>query len=84
MRYRSISAGQLSCAVSVWHGPRGFEVEVITLGRRALYRVTQVLGGRRWHVANCATISEVSRHVDLADLVEVVDLPVRAARKAAS
>lgn len=61
--------------MAVWRGPRGIEVEVIVLGEAARLRVTQVLGGRRWHVANCRTIREVEQHVDLADLVEVITFP---------
>lgn len=78
--------------MSVWHGPKGIEVEAIVLGRRARYRVIQVnevrANGRteicRHILAYCWTPEEVAQHVDLADLVEVVDLPARAARKAAS
>ncbi|GAA0403280.1 hypothetical protein GCM10009530_64100 [Microbispora corallina] len=32
-----------------------------------------------YHVAYCATVRELARHVDLADLVEVVTLPSRPA-----
>ncbi|WP_062353667.1 hypothetical protein [Herbidospora yilanensis] len=48
---------------------------MIVLGKAARLRVTQVLGGRRWHVANHRTIREVEQHVDLADLVEVIAFP---------
>ncbi|WP_061295983.1 hypothetical protein [Herbidospora cretacea] len=65
--------------MAIWHGPKGIEVDLIILGQRPLLRVTQVLGGRRWHIANCKSVREVAELVDLADLVEVIPLPVRAA-----
>jgi hypothetical protein len=68
----------------VWRGPRGIEVEIIILDRSPRLRVSQVLGGQRWHIANCKSVSELAQHVDLADLVEVHTLPVRDAAEPAS
>ncbi|MEW9553969.1 transposase [Nonomuraea sp. NPDC050783] len=54
-----------------WVGPGGYEV----VG--ALRAGRQVLRVRRhgWLVADCSSVAEVARHVDLADLCEVVVLP---------
>ncbi|GGO68750.1 hypothetical protein GCM10012289_28250 [Nonomuraea cavernae] len=52
-------------------GTGGIEViPVVRAGR-------QVLRVRRdgWLVADCVSVAEVARHVDLADLCEVVELP---------
>lgn len=62
--------------VRVWHGPRGIQVEPITLDRRPRLRITQTVGGRTYLIGYAASVREVAEHVDLADLVEVVDLPV--------
>ncbi|MFG1941392.1 transposase [Nonomuraea sp. NPDC048826] len=56
-----------------WVGSDGYE---IVLGMRAGRQVLRV----RRHgllVADCASVAEVARHVDLADLCEVVTLPAR-------
>lgn len=58
----------------MWHGPEGVEVEVIMLGRRTCLRVSQRVRGRRYHQAYCS-LAELSQHVDLADLCEVLDFP---------
>lgn len=58
--------------VTRWHGPDGIQVEVIILNRSPLYRVSQIVNGRRYHVAYAATIERLAEHVDLADLVEVI------------
>lgn len=60
--------------VTTWHGPDGIQVEVIVLGRRPCLRVSQVVGGRRYHEAYCS-LDELGRYVDLADLVEVIPFP---------
>jgi hypothetical protein len=62
--------------VRVWRGPDGITVEVIILDRRPLLRVTQTVRGRRYRLGDCARPSEVALYVDLADLVEVIELPV--------
>ncbi|MEV0583116.1 transposase [Nonomuraea sp. NPDC050310] len=56
-----------------WVGPDGFEVApAIRAGR-------QVLRVRRhgWLIADCLSVEQVARFVDLADLCEVVPLPTR-------
>lgn len=62
----------------VWHGPDGIQVEVIVLDQRPCYRITQTAGGRRYLLAYARRVAEVARHVDLADLTEVI--PMRARR----
>ncbi|MFC0862431.1 transposase [Sphaerimonospora cavernae] len=57
--------------MSRWVGVDGWEVGVITLDGRQLFRVRH-LG---YLVSYCTTVAVVARHIDLADLVEVVDLP---------
>jgi hypothetical protein len=54
-----------------WVGPDGFEITAATRGDR------QVLRLRRHgeHVADCFSIDELRRYVDLADLCEVISLP---------
>jgi hypothetical protein len=56
-----------------WVGPDGFEIVP------ALREGRQVLRVRRHgdFVADCGSVGEVARLVDLADLCEVVGLPVR-------
>ncbi|MGW4412966.1 hypothetical protein ACWEJ6_54020 [Nonomuraea sp. NPDC004702] len=65
-----------------WHGPRGILVEVITLGARQRIKVTQTVNGRRYLLGYYGAIAQIVHHVDLADLVEVIDLPAFASRKA--
>ncbi|MEU8151815.1 transposase [Nonomuraea sp. NPDC048901] len=60
----------------VWRGPGGIEVEAIVLDRTPLYKITQKVNNRRYFVADCRTVRDVEQHVDLADLVEVIQLPV--------
>ncbi|WP_165969580.1 hypothetical protein [Nonomuraea terrae] len=50
---------------------------MITLNDRQRFKVTQKTNGRRYLLGYCATIAQVTRHVDLADLVEVVDFPAQ-------
>ncbi|GIH52192.1 hypothetical protein SAMN05421833_110212 [Microbispora rosea] len=59
---------------SRWVGPDGYEVVP------AYRRDRQVLRVRRngQVVADCLSVEEVARYVDLADLCEVIPLPVRA------
>jgi hypothetical protein len=53
-----------------WHGPDGTTVEVVSITRggytRDYYRL------RQWGTwtADCASLDELARHVDLAQLVE--------------
>ncbi|GAA0386210.1 hypothetical protein GCM10009530_41490 [Microbispora corallina] len=54
-----------------WVGVNGYEVDCVVLDGRGLLRVRH-LG---YHVGFCASVAEVARYVDLADLVEVVELP---------
>ncbi|MEV4460368.1 transposase [Microbispora sp. NPDC004025] len=58
-----------------WVSPEGHEVDLVVIEGRGLLRVRH-LG---YHVGYCASVEEVAAHLDLADLVEVVDLR-RAAR----
>ncbi|MBP2704372.1 hypothetical protein JOL79_11165 [Microbispora sp. RL4-1S] len=53
-----------------WVGVDGWEVDAVTLNGRPVLRVRH-LG---YHVAYCASPSELAQHVDLADLVEVIPL----------
>ncbi|GII89025.1 hypothetical protein Ssi03_70150 [Sphaerisporangium siamense] len=54
-----------------WVGPDGYEITGAMCGDR------QVLRLRRHgeHVADCFSVDELRRHVDLADLCEVIALP---------
>ena len=65
--------------VAVWRGPRGLLIEVIVLDRSPLYRVSQFVNGRRYHLAYAHDVAGVAEHVDLADLVEVFAFPGRQA-----
>ncbi|MFC4006672.1 transposase [Nonomuraea purpurea] len=58
-----------------WRGPRGIEVEVIRLDRREVFKVTKTGRHGRFLLGYCATIAQVTQHVDLADLVEVIPFP---------
>ncbi|MBE3013912.1 transposase [Microbispora sp. NEAU-D428] len=53
-----------------WVSSEGHEVDPVVIEGRLLLRVRH-LG---YHVGYCASVAEVAAHVDLADLVEVVDL----------
>ncbi|WP_327049355.1 transposase [Microbispora sp. NBC_01189] len=57
-----------------WVGPGGYEIVP------AYHRDRQVLRVRRHGrlVADCRSVEEVARFVDLADLCEVIALPERA------
>ncbi len=59
---------------SRWVGPDGYEIVP------AYHRDRQVLRVRRNGrvVADCLSVEEVARYVDLADLCEVIPLPARA------
>lgn len=63
--------------MAVWRGPDGIQVEVIVLGTRPCLRVSQVVNGRRFHIGYWS-LGELAKHVDLADLVEVIPFPSRA------
>lgn len=65
--------------VAVWRGPRGLLVEVIVLDRSPLYRISQHVNGRRYHLAYAHDVAGIAEHVDLADLVEVLQFPTRQA-----
>jgi hypothetical protein len=60
--------------VATWHGPNGITVEPIILNDRPRLRVTQTVNGRRYLLGYCANVRQVAKHVDLADLVEVIPL----------
>jgi hypothetical protein len=61
--------------VRVWRGPDGIKVEVIVLQTSSRLKVTQRVNGRTYLLGYCRTIRDVERHVDLADLVEVIAFP---------
>ncbi|MEO3875480.1 transposase [Nonomuraea sp. B12E4] len=56
-----------------WVGPDGYEVVGIMRAGRQVLRVRQ----NGWLVADCMSVAEVARHVDLADLCEVIQLPAQ-------
>ncbi|MEU4576590.1 transposase [Nonomuraea sp. NPDC023979] len=66
--------------MAVWRGPDGILIEPIVLEQRPCLRVTQDVNGRRYLLGYCTSVKQVARHVDLADLVEVI--PLRAHRSA--
>ncbi len=57
-----------------WVGTRGYEVEAIILNDRPVLRVCQRIEERLYLIAYARSVAEVALHVDLADLVEVVEL----------
>jgi hypothetical protein len=65
-----------------WIGTDGIEIELIVLNGRSTLRVSWVGGRNRYTVAYCRSVAELSRYVDLADLVEVV--PIAERRKSSS
>ncbi|MGW5689341.1 hypothetical protein [Nonomuraea sp. NPDC003754] len=58
----------------LWLGPDDMEVEHIILSGRECLRVSHWVRGQRHLVAYCWTPKAVAQHVDLSELVEVVDL----------
>ncbi|MBF8186040.1 transposase [Nonomuraea sp. K274] len=56
-----------------WVGLDGYEVVGVVCAGRQVLRVRR--HGRM--VADCTTVAEVARHVDLADLCEVIPFPVQ-------
>lgn len=58
---------------SRWIGPDGYEIVPARIGGRQVLRV-QRYGD---FVADCLSVEEVAQYVDLADLCEVIPLPVR-------
>ncbi|WP_431921313.1 hypothetical protein [Nonomuraea jabiensis] len=58
-----------------WSGPKGIQIEVIQLDDRSLFKITQTVNGHRWLVEYAVTIAAITKHVDLADLVEILDFP---------
>ncbi|MGP3964699.1 transposase [Nonomuraea sp. 3N208] len=61
-----------------WVGCDGYEVVGAVRAGRQVLRVRR----HGWVVADCSSVAEVARHVDLADLCEVIELPMgRSAEK---
>ncbi|WP_055479162.1 hypothetical protein [Sphaerimonospora mesophila] len=58
---------------SRWVGPDGYEIVPAHVGGRQVLRVRR--HGRL--VADCLSVEEVARHVDLADLCELISFPGR-------
>ncbi|MFC4012802.1 transposase [Nonomuraea purpurea] len=56
-----------------WVGCDGYEVVGIVRAGRQLLRVRR----HGWTIADCTSVAEVAGHVDLADLCEVIEFPVR-------
>ncbi|TDD11014.1 transposase [Nonomuraea deserti] len=56
-----------------WVGLDGYEVVAAVRGGRQVLRVRR----HGWMVADCVSVAEVARLVDLADLCEVIELPAR-------
>ncbi|AQZ67196.1 unnamed protein product [[Actinomadura] parvosata subsp. kistnae] len=56
-----------------WVGLDGYEVVGAVRAGRQVLRVRK----DGWLVADCTSVEEVARHVDLADLCEVIELPAR-------
>ncbi|MGN9841400.1 transposase [Nonomuraea sp. H19] len=56
-----------------WVGLDGYEVVGAVRGGRQVLRVRR----HGWLIADCSSVAEVARHVDLADLCEVIGLPAR-------
>ncbi|WP_052423105.1 hypothetical protein [Nonomuraea candida] len=56
-----------------WVGLDGYEVVCAVRAGRQVLRVRR----NGWLVADCTSVAEVARHVDLADLCEVIELPAR-------
>jgi hypothetical protein len=54
-----------------WVGLDGYEVVGAVRAGRQVLRVRR----HGWLIADCSSVAEVARHVDLADLCEVIDLP---------
>jgi len=61
--------------VKRWRGPNGIQVEVIMLDSGPMLKITQTVNGHRYINGYARTIADLTKHVDLADLVEVVDFP---------
>ncbi|MFC4586933.1 transposase [Sphaerisporangium corydalis] len=61
--------------MSRWVGGNGYEVEPIRLDGRTMLRVRQY----GVTVAYCRSVAEVTKYVDLEELVELVSLPVEGA-----
>jgi hypothetical protein len=60
-----------------WQGVDGFEVELVVLDRLPILRISQRVGRNRYWHADCRTPAEVAEHLDLGDLVEIVELHPR-------
>ncbi|MFB4280876.1 hypothetical protein ACBJ59_36690 [Nonomuraea sp. MTCD27] len=68
--------------MAIWRGPDGLIVEIIVLNRSPLYKISQMIKGHRYFVAYAHDVDTLTKHVELADLVEVIDL--RGRRQTAS
>ncbi|MFI6481589.1 transposase [Nonomuraea sp. NPDC050663] len=55
-----------------WIGPDGYEVAPATRAGRQVLRIRR----HGWLIADCVSVEQVARFVELADLCEVVRLPV--------
>ncbi|MFD9944427.1 transposase [Nonomuraea sp. NPDC059023] len=62
-----------------WVGPRGYEVVPATRAGRQVLRIRR----NGWLIADCLSVADVAKHVDLADLCEVIALPMNRRYKAA-
>jgi hypothetical protein len=62
-----------------WVGPRGYEVVPAVRGSRQVLRVKR----HGWLIADCLSVADVARFVDLADLCEVIPLPTRKQNRSA-
>ncbi|GAA2656650.1 hypothetical protein GCM10010412_026800 [Nonomuraea recticatena] len=77
-----MSESHMLADMTRWLSPDGIEVEHIVRDERPCLRVSHRVNGRRYHVADCWSPEQVALHVDLASLVEVVDLQqIRAKRR---
>ncbi|MEV0623050.1 transposase [Nonomuraea sp. NPDC050404] len=56
-----------------WVGLDGLEVVGAVRAGRQVLRVRR----NGWVIADCTSVAEVARHVDLADLCEVIELPAQ-------
>ncbi|MEV1171769.1 transposase [Nonomuraea sp. NPDC049784] len=56
-----------------WVGLDGYEVVGLVRDGRQVLRVRR----HGWVIADCTSVAEVAGHVDLADLCEIIDLPLR-------
>ncbi|MFI6502124.1 transposase [Nonomuraea typhae] len=62
-----------------WVGPHGYEIVPAVRAGRQVLRIRK----HGWLIADCVSVAEVAGHVDLADLCEVIALPMGRRYKAA-